>query len=88
MKISQSQIWLTAASWGSYIRAGDPGACMYGFSEDGCVQSEEHRAACLEYIDTECRAVADANIAFGECLDGHEELDALRAAIAKSPVRK
>jgi hypothetical protein len=41
------------AEWGSYCHAGDPGACMYGFSyETGLkVQNEDHRTACLEWID-------------------------------------
>ena len=42
-----------AAEWGSYMCAGDPGACMYGFSpETGLkVQSEQHRTACLDWIE-------------------------------------
>ena len=46
--------WLYAAEWGSYMRDGDPGACMYGFSEDCRPQSEEHRAACIRHIEKEC----------------------------------
>ncbi len=45
--MTNEEAWLFAASWGSYIRAGDPGACLYGFSEDFRVQSEQHRADCL-----------------------------------------
>lgn len=46
--------WLYAASWGSYIRSGDPGACMYGFSEDCRPQSEEHRDAVIRYCEIQC----------------------------------
>lgn len=46
--------WLYAASWGSYMTSGDPGACMYGFSEDCLPQSEEHRANVLAWI-ADCR---------------------------------
>lgn len=47
--------WLYAASWGSFMHSGDPGACMYGFSEDCRPQSEEHRANVLAYIGCHCR---------------------------------
>lgn len=43
--------WLYAATWGSYMSAGDPGACMYGFDEKFEVQSENHRAACLAEME-------------------------------------
>src|SRR5258708_10126559 len=45
--LTPHQAWLRAAGWGSYIRPGDTGACMYGFNERGVVQSEAHRQACL-----------------------------------------
>lgn len=44
------EAWGYAAQWGSYMHSGDPGACMYGFDERFCVQSEQHRAACEAYI--------------------------------------
>lgn len=47
--------WLYAASWGSYMRDGDPGACMYGFNEHCRVQSERHRQDVLNWIEKECR---------------------------------
>lgn len=56
-----SQFWLVAASWGSYIRGGDPGACMYGFGESGRVQSEEHRRRCINWIDNHCLPGANQN---------------------------
>jgi hypothetical protein len=43
--------WLYAASWGSFISSGDPGACLYGFDERFRVQSEEHRADCLAEME-------------------------------------
>ena len=51
------QAWAYAAQWGSFIRIGDPGACMYGFSEDCRPQSEQHRKACIAYINRECLPV-------------------------------
>lgn len=50
----RTEAWLYAATWGSYMTGGDPGACMYGFDERFTVQSEEHRAACLRWIDEHC----------------------------------
>ena len=39
-----------AATWGSLIRGGDPGACMYGFSDDFVMQNEAHRQRCLNWM--------------------------------------
>jgi hypothetical protein len=46
--------WLYAASWGSIIRLGDPGACMYGFSETCRPRNEAHRQAVIRYCETDC----------------------------------
>ena len=43
-----------ASLWGSYMRAGDPGICMYGLSTTGKVQSQAHRQELLHYIDEHC----------------------------------
>lgn len=42
--MSPRAAWGYAASWGSMMTGGDPGACMYGFDERFTVQSEQHRA--------------------------------------------
>jgi len=47
--------WLYAATWGSYITGGDPGACMYGFSEDCRPQSEDHRQRVIAWVESDCR---------------------------------
>lgn len=52
--MTPEQAWLYAAQWGSFIRSGDPGACMYGFNATGRPQNENHRAACIAYINSEC----------------------------------
>lgn len=44
----KKEAWLYAASWGSLIRSGDPGACLYGFDETFVVQSERHREDCRQ----------------------------------------
>ncbi|WP_145284423.1 hypothetical protein [Rosistilla oblonga] len=43
-----------AASWGSFMRSGDPGACMYGFDSDCRPQSEEHRQDVINHMNR-CR---------------------------------
>lgn len=48
--LTGKDLWMAAADWGSYMHAGDPGACMYGFTERGAVRNEEHRQACLAYL--------------------------------------
>lgn len=56
--MTNEEAWLYAASWGSFVRPGDPGACMYGFDERFVMQSEEHRRDVLAYIET-CRAIVN-----------------------------
>lgn len=76
------EAWLYAAQWGSYVRDGDPGACMYGFDENFLVQSEEHRRACLAHIE-KCKACVRANPEWydDDELDKLDELaEAVRAA--------
>lgn len=51
--MSPSHAYDIASQWGSYVRAGDPGACFYSFQYgDGRPVSEGHRQDCLAYIDT------------------------------------
>lgn len=45
--MTKHDAWLYAASWGSAITGGDPGACLYGFDESFVMQSEAHRADVL-----------------------------------------
>ena len=73
------EAWLYAASWGSYIRTGDPGACMYGFNEHFRVQSEQHRADCLAYLD-DCRTGVLEQPDWYEPNELHQ-LDELEAAL-------
>lgn len=41
-----------AYNWHSVITWNDPGAQLYAFASTGKVQSEKHRADCLEYLRT------------------------------------
>jgi len=77
--------WLYAAEWGSYMTGGDPGACMYGFSEDFRVQSEEHRQNCLNWIDKECVPMVQKDPENFDA-DELEKLAELRAAVVASEV--
>ena len=49
-----------AASWGSFMTSGDPGACMYGFDHDCRPQSEQHRQQVIDHM-TACRLTVEAN---------------------------
>lgn len=60
MGMTLKDAWLYAAQWGSFIRNGDPGACLYGFDESFRVQSEAHRADCLEQM-AQARATVEAD---------------------------
>jgi len=71
MSMTETEAIEYAASWGSYMNGEDPGACMYGFCPDiGLkVQSEQHRANCLEWIEC-CKGKVDP-----DNNDAHEEED-------------
>jgi len=49
--------WLYAASWGSAMTSGDPGAVMYTFNENFTVNDENHRNEALEYVDKQIEIV-------------------------------
>jgi hypothetical protein len=49
-KSEREWAWGYAAQWGSYMTAGDPGACMYGFNEHFRVQNEEHRQRSIKWM--------------------------------------
>ncbi|WP_456718187.1 MULTISPECIES: hypothetical protein [unclassified Bradyrhizobium] len=86
-RMTPKQFWATAATWGAAMTSGDPGACMYGFDERGVVQSEDHRASCIAYIETDCRQAAKVNAAAGENLiEQNRELDALLDYLRTAPV--
>lgn len=71
------EFWEAAAQWGSYVTAGDPGGCMYGFNENGFVQSEAHRKACLSWLETHCRPMV-LNAAYVEEIDDLYEREVKR----------
>lgn len=74
-----------AASWGSFLRSGDPGACMYGFDSDCRPQSEEHRQAVIEWMK-QCRLnVIERSEDFGD--DELEKLDAFVEFITKRNIK-
>ena len=44
--------WLLAVAWDSYVRAGDAGACAYGFRAGGSpLRGPAHRDACLADVE-------------------------------------
>lgn len=84
--MTPQEFWLTAASWGSFFTSGDPGACMYGFDERGCVQSEQHRQACINWIVDDCRPAADQNDDPDERETNFAQLDALLDYLKTAPI--
>lgn len=85
--MTQSEAVAYAASWGSLVRAGDPGACMYGFSpETGiAVQSEDHRELCLAHIE-KCKGMVDPLRNDEHNEDDLDKLDELADMIRAAPV--
>lgn len=80
-----SEAYEYASSWGSFLKSGDPGACMYGFDSDCRPQSEEHRQAVINYINT-CRLnVTERPEDFDD--DELEKMDAFIAFIAKRNIK-
>jgi hypothetical protein len=50
-RLTPREAYALASDYGSFIRAGDPGACFYGFHfNDGRPVSEAHRQQCLSYV--------------------------------------
>lgn len=76
--MTNEEAWLFAASWGSYMTSGDPGACLYGFDERFLVQSEQHRTDCVNQM-LERRRYVETN------QDGYEdnEIEQIDALIEK-----
>lgn len=87
-RLTPQEFWLMAATWGSAMTAGDPGACMYGFDKNGLVQSEEHRQDCIQYIKTEFRSILDANTASDDADLGQRanEIQAMLMYLETAPV--
>ncbi|MFL6728097.1 MAG: hypothetical protein ACJ8FS_16520 [Sphingomicrobium sp.] len=83
--MSNKQAWLFAASWGSYMNSGDPGACLYGFDEHFAVQSEGHRAACIAQMVNN-RAYVEAHPSDYEP-DELEQIDALLSKLETAEVQ-
>lgn len=82
--LTPAQAWAYAADWGSLIRGGDPGACMYGFSPSFEVQSERHRADCLAWVER-CQDVVRAAPEYYEAGEFYE-LARLADAIRRAPI--
>ncbi|WP_417737729.1 hypothetical protein [Rosistilla oblonga] len=74
-----------AASWGSFLRSGDPGACLYGFDSDCRPQSEEHRQDVINFMKT-CRLNV---LERPEDFDGDEleKMDAFTEFITKRNIK-
>lgn len=76
-----SEAYEYSASWGSLMRSGDPGACMYGFNSDCRPQSEKHRQAVNEWMK-QCRVnVTERPEDYDD--DELEKMDAFVEFIAK-----
>ena len=74
-----------AATWGSYMTAGDPGACMYGFNDSCRPQSEEHREDVINWLETECRPLV-LEYPGDYAADELEQMDEFLAYIRTAPV--
>lgn len=90
MPMTETEAIALAAEWGSYIRSGDPGACMYGFSpEIGLkVQSEDHRQRCLDWIE-HCKMQVEQDTEYESEDEAHaeyERLEELAQMIHEAPL--
>lgn len=85
--MSPAAAWEYAATWGSYITASDPGACMYGFTHTGRPQSEGHRQLVIAYLEEHCRPLV---IGRPEDFDADEleKMDSFLAYIKQAPVEE
>ncbi len=67
-----------AESWWSVMTWNDPGVALYAFGSTGLVQSEQHRADCLAYLEPRVGDAEDAT--------DWRELVSLRRYIAAAPI--
>lgn len=100
--LASSAAYSIASQWGSFITAGDPGACFYGFQfGDARPQSEKHRDQCITYIDRELMPLAEDRVKrtygrrYGKRAHEHSnaiqdlaELRVLRDFFCASPLRE
>lgn len=82
--MAPADAWAYAATWGSAMTSGDPGACMYGFDETCLPQSEAHRRDVLAWI-ADCRGHVVAAPDDYEA-DELEQLDSFVRYIEQAPV--
>lgn len=72
-----------ASNWGSYLYAGDPGACFYGFRfNDGRPATEHHRALCITHLDKDLLPLVGR--VYGD--KDRQELEELRAWFETAPL--
>lgn len=71
-----------AATWGSFMTAGDPGACMYGFDDTGRPQNEAHRADCIREMEKNRLRVIERPDDFDD--DEIEKIDSFLAWIKQA----
>lgn len=83
-RLTPKEFYQAAASWGSFVTNGDPGACMYGFDEKGLVQNEEHRKDCLAWIER-CRKEV-AGEPKKEVDEHNQQFDAMVTYLKTAPV--
>ncbi len=78
--MTREQAYIVASQWGSFMSSGDPGACLYSFRfNDGRPVSEQHRAQCLAYLESDLLPLANAA--------DRRELVELRAYLSTCEVR-
>lgn len=84
MEMERYEVQGFAATWGSYMTGGDPGACMYGFDETGYPQNETHKADCIAYMQKNRERVAENPADYDD--DELDKIDAFIALMQDSPV--
>ncbi|MCP1539970.1 hypothetical protein [Methylorubrum extorquens] len=100
--LAPSAAYNIASQWGSFMSAGDPGACFYSFHQgDGRPVDETHRAACLGYLDEEVMPAAQKRVAklyryrtgkraheYRNAVEDLNELKVLRDFLCVAPIRQ
>lgn len=61
--LTPSAAYAIASQWGSYVRAGDSGACFHAFRKDDARPVNKwHRAQCVRYLERECLVAAQLRL--------------------------
>ena len=61
MILSNEELWIKCAEWGSCITIWDRGACMYNFNGTSGFAHRKHAEVVIDWVTNHCFAAAELN---------------------------